>query len=172
MTHWSERKDGRLEVFAATGRPEPGAEVKPPQPAAFVIHGLSHLLAALQAGAETGRPIVAVSAPGASAYAGVAWFAAMIAKGRAAFPGVAMGAILDCGDRAGDGVAALAAGLRGIVFTGQSVARDRLATIAREAEAEIFDRPPPACDLLAAADPAFAARAWCNSLQCTMALRY
>jgi hypothetical protein len=142
------------------------------EPVAFVVHGLPHLAAALAAGAESGRPIVAISAPGASAYAGPAWFAALAAEGGAAYPDVALTAILDCGDRAGDALAALKAGLTRLIFTGNPVAGEKLAAIARGYGAEIMFNRPDAVDLLGVRDPARAARTACNCLQRTMALGY
>lgn len=132
------------------------------EPATFTVHGLAHLRAALEAGAGSGRPIIALSAPGASAYAGASWFAALIAEGRAEFPDVTLTAILDCGDRAGDALAALRLGLREIVFTGHEEAAERLDEIAREMGAVVRVRRPEAMDLLDIADAARAARKWCE----------
>jgi hypothetical protein len=131
--------------------------------ACFIIHSLAHLRAALAAGAATGRAIIAVSGPGASAYAGAGWFAALVQQGKAEFPDVPLTAVFDCGDRAGDALVALKAGVTHLVFTGHPEAARRLAAIARESGAEILDRRPDGFDLLNQRDPAFAARAWCET---------
>jgi hypothetical protein len=141
-------------------------QVGPPEtdpPAIFVVHGLDQLRAALAAGAEAGRRIVAVSAPGASAYTGALWFLAMTGAGHAELPDVPLTAILDCGDRAGDAQTALEAGAGTVIFTGHPAAAARLADIASRIGAVLLDRRPEACDLGMVPDPARAARVHCNS---------
>lgn len=133
------------------------------QCACFVVHSLSHLRAALAAGAASGRPIVALSAVGASGFAGAAWFASLVEHGRSEFPGVELTAILDCADRAGDVLVAFETGLKHIVFTGHPQAGERLAKIALEYGASIVMDRPEAFDLLHSSDPAYAARAFCEN---------
>jgi hypothetical protein len=132
--------------------------------ACFTIHGLAHLRAALTAGAESGRPIVALSASGASGFAGAGWFAALIEQGRGEYPDLPLIAMLDCADRAGDVPAALKRGVTHIVFTGHPEAAARLADIAAHCGATILTERPPSCDLLNARDPLHAARAHCQAL--------
>jgi class I fructose-bisphosphate aldolase len=127
-------------------------------PLCFVIHGARHLRAALTAGRESGRAVVAVSGAGASAYAGAGWFQAMVGDGRAAFPDVALTAILDCGDRAGDVMAAFQRGVTDIVFTGHPDAATRLRAIAAGFGARVHDRRPEGIDLINPEDPLFTAR--------------
>jgi fructose/tagatose bisphosphate aldolase len=131
--------------------------------ACFTIHSLAHLRAALTAGAASGRPVVALSAAGASAFAGAAWFAALVEQARAEFPDVDLTAILDCGDRAGDVPAALKLGLSHIIFTGHAGAAERLRDIAAQAGATVIAARPPSCDLLNARAPLRAARIHCES---------
>jgi hypothetical protein len=131
--------------------------------ACFTIHGLTHLRAALAAGAETGRPIVALSAIGASGFAGAGWFKALIDQGRAEFPDVQLTAILDCADRAGDVPAALKRGISHVVFTGHPKAGEKLQDIAAQMGAVILPQRPPACDLIDSKDPFRAARRHCDT---------
>ncbi len=133
------------------------------QPACFTIHGPEHLRAALAAGASSGRPVVALSAEGAAAYAGAGWFKALAEHGAADFPDVPLTAILDCGDRAGDALAALNAGVLHIVFNGHPKATASLAAIADGLGATVHAGRPESCDLLNAADPEYAARRWCEA---------
>ncbi len=135
--------------------PAPGA-----RPACFTVHGLDHLRAALKAGAQSGRPVVAFSAAGASAFAGAGWFANMIAQGRVEFPDVPLTAILDCADRAGDVLAAFEAGLNRIVFTGHPRAAERLAKIAVGYGATLLAERLPSFDFLHCRDLDYAARAF------------
>jgi hypothetical protein len=132
--------------------------------ACFTIHSLTHLRAALTAGAESGRPIVALSAVGASGFAGAAWFAALIEQGRSEFPDVPLTAMLDCADRAGDVPTALKLGLQCVIFTGHAEAAVRLGDIASQTGAAIVATRPPACDLINAKDPFYAAQAHCKTL--------
>ena len=121
--------------------------------AVFVIHGLPHLTAVLEAAAAKGRPAAIITAPGASAYAGPSWFAALIAAGREAHPHVELTATLDCADRAGDALAALSLGVTHLVFTGHHEALARLRAIAAAQGASILDRRPGSFDLLDAKNP-------------------
>ena len=131
--------------------------------ACCTIHSLAHLRAALAAGAASGRPVVAVSAVGAAAYAGAGWFAALNRQGAQDFPQVTLTAVLDCADRAGDVLAALKAGMRHVIFTGHPDAAGQLRAIAAETGATILSNRPEACDLLNAEDPAYRARKWCEA---------
>jgi hypothetical protein len=128
------------------------------EPVCFTVHSLAHVRAALEAGRDSGRPVVILSAAGAGAFAGAEWFLGLIRQAEAAFPDMAFAAILDCGDRGGDVLAALKAGAHQIVFTGHPDAARRLRAIAAETGAEILDMRPSAIDLLNATDPAYAAR--------------
>ena len=127
----------------------------------FTVHGLPHLRTALKAGTEAGRPIIVLSAEAASAYAGALWFAAMIQAGREEFPDAQLTAILDCGDRAGDVLAALQAGIACVIFTGHPEAARRLTAIAAVTGATILAERPVSFDLLNLRDPEFAARRRC-----------
>jgi hypothetical protein len=133
------------------------------KPACFVIHGIGHLRAALHAGAVSGRPIVALSAVGASGFAGASWFASMIEQGRSEFPDVELTAILDCADRAGDVLVAFETGIRNIIFTGHPRAGERLAKIAARYGATIFIERPSGFDFLHSRDPDYDASACCNN---------
>ena len=133
--------------------------------ACFTVHGLPHLRAALTAGALTGRPIVALSAVGASGFAGAGWFIALTEQGRQEFPNVSLTAILDCADRAGDVPAALKRGITHIVFTGHPEAAIRLQDIARQMGAAVLLERPASLDLLNFRDPFRAARIHCESME-------
>jgi hypothetical protein len=131
-------------------------------PAYFIVHGLSHLRAALTAAQQSGRAVVALSGPAASAYAGAGWWQALTEQGRLEFPDVLLTAILDCGDRAGDALAAFACGVTDIIFTGHPDAVTRLRGIAETWGARVHDRRPEALDLINLKDPLFAARRHCG----------
>ena len=135
------------------------------RPAYFTVHSLSHLRAAMKAGAVSGRPIVALSAPGASAFAGAGWFAALAEEGAAEYPEVALTAILDCRDRSGDVLAALKIGLSHVIFTGSTSAAKRLAEVAAQTGASVLTTRPEAFDLLDAQDPGYRAQIWCETAQ-------
>lgn len=135
------------------------------RPAYFTVHSLTHLRAALKAGAATGRPIVALSAPGASGFAGAGWFSALAEEGAAEYPEVGLTTILDCRDRGGDVLAALKIGLRYVIFTGSTSAAQRLADVAAQTGASVLTSRPAAFDLLDADDPGYRARIWCETAQ-------
>ena len=130
--------------------------------ACFTIHSLTHLRAALTAGAASGRPIVVLSAAGASGFAGAGWFAALVEHGRQEFPEVPLTAILDCADRSGDVPAALKRGIGHLIFTGHPEAARRLGDIAAQSGAAILSARPAARDLIDEKDPFRAARIHCS----------
>ena len=127
---------------------------------AIVVHSPAQAVAALEAAAEAGKPVLLLSAADAGLSAGAGWWREMIAAARdsvpaapAAAPGTAPGAaraeaLLDCGDDAGAAQAALRAGIAAIVFTGRADVAERLADIARQHGSRLCrERPEAALDL-------------------------
>ncbi len=108
---------------------------------ATIVHGWGDAAAALAA-AGAGGSVTLVSAPDAGGYAGAGWFMALADRAQAEFPRVAQSWILDCGDAPGHVLAALRAGVRAVVFTGDAGLRARLAGIAATQGATIFAGPP------------------------------
>jgi hypothetical protein len=119
----------------------------------IVIHSLDHARAALSAAAACGKEVTLASAPGAALQAGPAWFKAVIEQAGAAFPQVAVTAILDCSDQPGAAMAALRLGLTNLRFHGAAELREKLAgmgaVLAPPAEARLDLReiagPETAC---------------------------
>ena len=73
-----------------------------------------------------------VSAPYAGGYVGPGWFAALTAAARDAVPEARFSALLDCGENVGAALAAIRAGVEGVIFTGRTDVARRLADIARQ----------------------------------------
>ena len=119
-----------------------GAAVSGHYPAA-IVHGADDARLAL----SIGLPVTLLSAPGAALYAGCGWWRALVRQALAAFPEVPAEDILDCGDGAGQALAALRIGQQRLVL-GCWRARlgrgrgDRGGTWGRSAESA-----PPALDL-------------------------
>jgi hypothetical protein len=126
----------------------------------FVVHSLSQAKTAVAAAAERKRVVTLMSAPGAAAYAGAGWFAAVIRAVRESHPQADVAGILDCGPRADLVQAAFRAGLTQVVFTGDARQVKPLRDIARQWQAELLRRRPKACDLRHAADPGSACSDW------------
>ena len=125
------------------------AETMPGAPA-IVVHSLGHAVAALQAAAEAGAPVLLLSAVDAGLSAGAGWWREVVAAARDSVPAAgASGALLDCGDDAGAAQAALREGVEAIVFSGRDEVRERLADIARRRGSRVHrNRPPAALDLV------------------------
>ena len=98
----------------------------------ILIYSLDQAVAALTAAARAGRSIVLASAPDAGGYVGPGWFAALTAAARGAVPEARFSAWLDCGDNVGAALAAIRAGVEGVIFTGRADVARRLAKIARQ----------------------------------------
>jgi hypothetical protein len=93
----------------------------------IVIHSLNHARTALAAAAACGKEVTLASAPGAALQAGAGWFKSVIEQARAAYPQVAVTAILDCSDQPGAAMAALRLGLKDLRFHGAAELREKLA---------------------------------------------
>jgi len=113
---------------------------------AVIVHGRAAAIAAVRA-AEPGRGIVLLSAPAAGIYAGAGWFAALAREAAAARPGIPVLAVLECASAPGAALAALRAGLRAIVFTGEAGIEATLSAIAAECHAVLLRQAPPTLDL-------------------------
>jgi len=122
----------------------------------LIVHDREHAIAALRAAREAGVRVRLATAPGAAAYAGAGYLAAVIAAAAAAVPEAGFEAVIDCGEDAGHALAALRAGWR-LIRSGRAAA---LAPIAEAACARVVEAiEGPACDLLDAEDALAAARA-------------
>jgi DNA-binding NarL/FixJ family response regulator len=128
--------------------------------AAFTIHSAAEARAALAAAAEAGVAVTLVSAAGAGAYVGPAWFREVVEAARREHPDALAAALLDCGARAGDVLAAFRAGVPGVIFTGGGEVADKLAALARAHGAAFHTTRPPAHDLLDRSDPLAVCRQW------------
>jgi hypothetical protein len=129
----------------------------------FVVHSLSQAKAAVAAAAARDLAVTLLSAPGAAAFGGAGWFAALIRASSESRPEVDVAAILDCGPRADLAQAAFRENLKQVVFTGDARQVRLLRDIARQWQAEILRRRPKACDLRHAADPAAVCNAWLDN---------
>ena len=122
----------------------------------IVIHSLDHARAALAAAAACGKEVTLASALGAALQAGPGWFKAVIEQASAAYPQVAVTAILDCGDQSGAVMAALRLGLKDLRFHGAADFRAKL-----EGMGAVFAAPAEALlDLRETAEPASACAAF------------
>ena len=115
---------------------------------AIVVHSLAHAVAALEAAAEVGEPVVLLSAVDAGLSAGAGWWREAVAAARDSVPAARAAALLDCGDDAGAAQAALRAGVEAIVFSGRADVEERLADIAGRRGSRVFgERPEATLDL-------------------------
>ena len=126
----------------------------------MTVHGLADALAALEAATALGRPVILLSGPGAAAYAGAAWFAALVALARERWPQAAVTAMLDCDDRADLVQGALRAGLVDLVFTGPPGVAAKLADIAGQKGARLHRRRPDSLEIAEPARAVAACRDW------------
>lgn len=93
--------------------------------------------AALEAARSQGRAVFLCSPPGAAAWLGAGWWAALQEKARAEFPGVDFVLALDCGENAGDALAAIRAGVAVSLFRGAAQTLERLQDMAAQAGVEV-----------------------------------
>jgi hypothetical protein len=110
---------------------------------AVIVHRLDDARLAL----SVGQPVTLLSAPGAALYAGCGWWRALARRARAEAPGVPVADILDCGDGAGQALAALRIGQRHLVLSPGAPGWDAVAAIAAGFGGEVLRQAPPALDL-------------------------
>lgn len=109
----------------------------------MIVHGLEDARLAL----SVTLPLTLLSAPGAALHAGCGWWRALVRQARAAFPAVPGADILDCGDGAGQALAALRIGQQFLVLSPYAPGWDAVAAIAAEHGGEVLRQAPPALDL-------------------------
>jgi hypothetical protein len=112
-------------------------------PPSVVIYGLADARAAL----AEGLPVTLLSAPAAALFAGSGFWHALVAQAKAEHPDVSAPDILDCGDAAGQALAALRLGQRILVLTESTPGRKAVAAIAAASGAVLLAERPPALDL-------------------------
>jgi hypothetical protein len=127
---------------------------------AIIVHELADAEAALAAAQAAGVPVILLSAPGAAAYAGIGWFAALVREAGRRQPDSQYRAMLDCGDRADLAQAAFREGEGDVVFTGRKIVADKLKEIALRSKARLHRRAPDALDLFGVKDRAAACAVW------------
>ena len=127
---------------------------------AIIVHCLDHARVALAAAQELGVPVTLASAPGASAYLGPAWLPQVAALAGREFPDAGYSVLLDCGERAGDVMAALREGVACVAFSGPEPVARKLGSMAQGCGARLVSESPESLDLLDRDDTLEACRAW------------
>jgi hypothetical protein len=120
----------------------------------IVVHSLDQARAALAAARSLNQAVTLASAPDAALQTGPAWFKTLIDQAAETCPGVAVTAILDCGDQPGAVLAALRLGLKHIRFDGPPEVCAKLT----EMGAILAEPPDSVLDLLAIREPESACR--------------
>ena len=106
---------------------------------AIIVHSLDHAVAALECFRDAATDGFVLSPPGGGANLGAAVFQAMIDEARKQVPEARVTAILDCGEDPGYALAAIRAGLKAIVFTGNAEAKSRINDIATQSGCQMID---------------------------------
>ncbi len=114
-------------------------------PPAVIVHSLGMAQAALDIAA--GRPVTLLSGEGAGAYAGVAWWHALVAAATAGAPDANLHHVLDCGGAAGRALEALRAGQKLLVLRASAAVWEDLAGRAAGLAATLLADAPPALDM-------------------------
>lgn len=129
---------------------------------AVIVDGLPAAERAADVARTLKTPLLLISPPDGAAQSGAGWFAALVQETRRRFPDVTIASVLDCGNRAGDALAAIAMPVDAVVFTGHEEAARRLRDIAGRAGATLYRQAPAALFLRAGGDAAATARAFVN----------
>ncbi len=127
--------------------------------ATFIVHSLDHARAAAMAAAEANCGVTLLSAPGAAASGGPAWFAALVRGVRDEFPALPLTAILDCGGAPGFALAALReGGIDAVRLIATEGVLAKVAAIAEQSGACLDRGDGAGLDLLGARDKLAACR--------------
>lgn len=127
---------------------------------AVVVYDLAQASAAARMAATANQQILLLSPPGAGAYMGAGYFAALVSGARATAPGARVLGVLDCADDAGWALGALREGIDGVCFRGPKKIAMKIADIAEQQGAVLFRKRPPALDLAEAPEPDTALCDW------------
>lgn len=125
-----------------------------------IVHNAAHARATIAAAEAAGRPVTLVSAPGAAAYLGGAYFREMISQAGAGEATVPVTAVLDCGDAIGYALGALHDGVPSVRVDASAEALGRIADIAAQMGATLDQDDAPALDLLGLEHTDAALSAW------------
>ncbi len=118
----------------------------------FIVHSLEHAITASRAAADAGRPILLRSARGASGYAGIGWFAALIRETRERIPNADLIGSIDCGDDLALAFEACAAGIDAIRYHGGGAGREKLSDVAAQCGVALDAAGGEALDLAKSTD--------------------
>lgn len=110
---------------------------------AVIVRGARDVAAAL----SPGWPLTLLSAPGAAAFAGPLWWAALARHARASGPGLVALDILDAGAAPGTALAAFRCGCRTVALDPGCPAWRGVEAVAREIGASLLGVLPPALDI-------------------------
>lgn len=126
-------------------------ETKPDR-TVFIVHSLEHAIAAARAAADTGRPVLLRSAQGAAGYAGIGWFAAIIAETRARVPGADIVGSLDCADDLALAFEAAGAEIDAIRYDGGDAGLGKLRDVTAHCGVALDEATGESLDLAKASD--------------------
>jgi len=127
---------------------------------AIRIHALDDALHAASVANELGVPVLLISAAGAAATIGPAWFQGIVGHIERKYPKLHLQAVLDCGDAAGYALAALRSGVKFIRFSGNRAVAGKIADIARQQGAQLVVDPLDILDLRGKSDADTAIGGW------------
>lgn len=123
------------------------------------IHGLGDARAAATAARTLDLPLTLM----AEGCGGALWLLALARRVAEEHAPVAITALLDCGDRAGEAQGALAAGVPLVLFIGHPDAAFRLAGIAKARGAVLLTEAPPALDQRKSRNPVDSCLSWLSA---------
>ena len=130
-------------------------------PPTIIVHNLDHALGALAAAVEAGTAVRLMSAPGAAAYGGAAWFGALAAQAREAYPRAEVEMVLDCGSEPGLALGAIRTGIGAIRIKAPAKVREKICAIATASGSRLVANDHVrALDLLDARDPHWEVSTW------------
>ena len=110
----------------------------------ITVYGPVHADAAARIACEMGTPLFLLSAAGAAAYMGPAWFLALIRQTQERFPEADIQGALDCEAYAGYALAALRQDVKTIIYNGPAF--DAIADIASQIGAFVLKARPESLD--------------------------
>ena len=140
-------------------KPSSAPLVPAPLGPAFVVHDLRQALAATEAAATAGRPLVLVTPEDGLAAQGPLFWAEVQRRVAERAPSDLVVLLADTDDAPGLAQAALRCGLRRLIFRGTAAVAAKLEAIAQAAGGSLHPTRPEALDLLDEPDPGSAVAA-------------
>lgn len=132
----------------------------------FIVHNIEHAIDALRIGHESQVKVALQNPPSSHAYLGIPYILNMYQQAALAMPHVPHTTVLDIGCDAQGFFKGVMAGVRTVIFRGNTYVYDRLSTIGKAHDTRVMqENSGPVLDLCTLRNPKAQAVSWVQELK-------